>query len=131
MAVLTQELKDFVSRPGVTKMLATVGDGGFPNIGPKGSTFVLDDESLAYAEAIGKHHYENVKRNPAVAIACVDWETREGYRFLGEAELYSSGEIYDHIARQLPGGYKPVAGVRVRVQAVYSLSAQSAGERVL
>ena len=131
MAVLTQELKDFVSRPEVTKILATVGEGSLPNIGPKGSIRVFDDESLAYAEVTGKQHFRNVQHNPAVAIACVDWQTREGYRFLGEAELHSSGEVYDRVAAQLPQGYKPVAGVRVRVQAVYSLSGPQAGERIL
>jgi len=123
MVVLTQKLKDFVSRPEVTKILATVGEGSLPNIGPKGSIRVFDDESLAYAEVTGKQHYRNVQRNPAVAIACVDWQTRDGYRFLGEAELHPSGEVYDRVAAQLLSmGYKPVAGVRVRVQAVYSLS---------
>ncbi len=132
MAVLTQELKDFVSRPEVTKILATVGEGSLPNIGPKGSIAIFDDESLSYAEVTGKQHYRNVQGNSSVAIACVDWGTREGYRFLGEAELHTSGEVYDRIAeRMIAMGYKPVAGIRVRVKAVYSLSGPQTGERVL
>ncbi len=129
--MLTQELKEFVSRPGVTKILATIGDGGFPNIGPKGSTCVYDDQSLAYAEATGKHHYENIKSNRKVAIAVMDWETREGYRFVGEAQLHTSGAVFDRLVENAQGRYQPLLGVQVLVNEVYALSAGKAGERIL
>jgi hypothetical protein len=131
MVKLTQEIKDFVARPEVAKVLATINPDGSPNIGPKMSTHVLDDESLAYAEVTAKHHYENVKRDPRVAIAVVDWTGRAGFRFIGEAEIHESGELYDKVASRLPPEWRPRAAVRVKVTEVHSLSGPQAGERIL
>ena len=131
MAKLTQEMKDLVARAEVAKLLATVNPDGTPNIGPKRSTHVLDDESLAYAEVVGKHHYENVKRDPRVAIAVVDWTGNAGFRFIGEAEVHESGELYDLEASRLPPEWKPKAAVRVKVTEVHALSGAQAGERIL
>ena len=131
MVKLTQEMKDLVGRVEVAKVLATINPDGTPNVGPKMSTHVLDDGSLAYAEVTAKHHYENVKRDPRVAIAVVDWAGRAGFRFIGEAEIHESGELYDLEASRLPPEWKPRAAVRVKVSEVHSLSGPQAGERIL
>lgn len=131
MLELTQEMKDFVARADVGKMLATVGPDGFPNIGPKGTIQVYDDASLAYCEMVGKHHYQNLKGNPRVAVACVDFAGRQGYRFVGEAELHESGEVYDKVKAKLPPAVQPKAVVRIKVSQVYALGGPQVGERVL
>ena len=132
---LTEELKQFVSRPEVVKVLATINEDGSPNIGPKGSIQVYDDESLAYAEMMGKHHYRNVQRDRRVAIACIDAQERKGYRFEGEAEAHESGEVFDRmaawIAARLSPQLKPKLGVRVPIKAVYGLGGAEAGEKLL
>jgi len=136
MAVkLTEEMKEFVSRPEVAKILATVNEDGSPNIGPKGTIQVYDDESLAYAEMMGKHQYRNIQRDRRIAIACIDWQGRTGYRFEGEAEVHESGEVYDRMADWLAAKFsaaiKPKLAVRVPIKAVYGLGPAEAGERVL
>ena len=132
MAVkLTQELRDFISRREVVKVIATINEDGSPNIGPKGSTHVYDDESLAYAEVTGKHHYHNVRRNTHVAIACIDWQKGEGYRFVGEAELHEAGDVFDQVAGRLPSHIKPKAAVRIPIREVYGLGGAQAGEKLL
>jgi predicted pyridoxine 5'-phosphate oxidase superfamily flavin-nucleotide-binding protein len=131
MIELTQEMKDLVARVEVAKFLATINPDGTPNIGPKRSTHLLDDGSLAYAEVTAKHHYENVKRDPRVAIAVVDWTGNVGFRFVGEADVHESGELYDEEARRLPPQWKPRAAVRVKVTEVHALSGPQAGERIL
>lgn len=131
MVTLTQEMKDLLARAEVAKMLATINPDGSPNIGPKMSTHVLDDEHLAYAEVVAKHHYENVKRDPRVAIAVVDWTGGAGFRFIGEAELHESGELYDLEASRLPPEWKPKVAVKVKVTEVHALSGPNAGDRVL
>ena len=128
---LTEELKEFVSRPEVTKILATINEDGSPDIGPKGTTQVYDDESLAYAEFTGKRHYRNVQRDNRIAIACIDWQERNGYRFEGKAEVYESGEVFDRVAGKYPPERRPKLVVRVPVTAVYALSGTEVGERVL
>lgn len=131
MVQLTQEIKDFVSREGVGKVLATISQDGLPNIGPKGSTHVYDDGSLAYAEIVGKHHYQNVKSNSSVAIACIDFANRLGYRFVGEAKVYESGEVFDKVSSRIPPALKPRAVVLVKVSAVYALGGPQVGEKIL
>jgi predicted pyridoxine 5'-phosphate oxidase superfamily flavin-nucleotide-binding protein len=131
MVQLTQEIKDFVSRGDVGKVLATISADGFPNIGPKGSIHVYDDSSLAYAEMVGKHHYENVKSNPRVAIACIDFPNRQGYRFLGEADVHESGEVFDKVSGRMPPAMKTRAVVLVKVNEVYALAGPQVGERIL
>lgn len=131
MVQLSQEIKDFVSRGDVGKVLATVSPDGLPNIGPKGSIHVYDEGSLAYAEIVGKHHYQNVRSNPRVAIACIDFASREGYRFLGEAEVHESGEVFDKVSGRIPPALKARAAVLVRVEEVYALGGAQVGEKIL
>lgn len=128
---LTQELKDFIARTDIVRILATASPDGVPNIGPKGSISLCDDQSLVYIEGIGKHHYENVKQNPKVAIACVHWESKEGYRFVGEAEVHSSGPLYERLTARLPATSKAAAVVQVRIDEVHALAPQKAGTRIL
>ena len=129
---LTQELKDFVSRPEVVKVLATVNEDGSPNVGPKMTIHVFDDESLAYAEVTGKRHWRNVRQDARVAIACIDWQKMEGYRFVGEAEVHREGDVFERINALIPPKFpRPQAAMRLPISEVYTLSFRSPGERLL
>jgi predicted pyridoxine 5'-phosphate oxidase superfamily flavin-nucleotide-binding protein len=131
MVQLTQEMKDFVGRSDVAKVLATVGPDGYPNIGPKGTIRVYDDGSLAYLEMIGKHHFENLKGNSRAAIACVDFAGRQGYRFVGDAELHESGEVFDKLTEPFPPDRRPKAVVVMKVERVYALGGAQVGDQIL
>lgn len=128
---LTQEIKDFVAQPGVGKVLATVSADGFPNIGPKGTIQVYDDGSLAYCEFVCKHHYANAKANPKVAIACIDFAGRQGYRFVGEAEVVEAAGELERLKDRIPLATRAKAVVLVRVNEVYGLGGQQVGEKIL
>ena len=66
--------------------VATSGDDGTPDIGPKGSVFVADASHLAYLEYTGGGHLANLRRNARVAVVCFDPEAEPRYvRFYGEA----------------------------------------------
>lgn len=125
---IPKELVDFVSRPDVVKILATVNSDGSPNVGPKASTQICDDGSLAYAEFVGKRHFNNVNHDKHIAIAAVDWTKREGYRFVGQAEVHQSGPIYDKVRETVPG--PPKAVVRLIVERIDILSSRKAGEQL-
>jgi len=132
MPKLTEALKAFIARPEVVKILATVNPDGSPNIGPKATTHLFDDESVAYLEVAGGRHWENVRRDPTVVVACIDWEGREGYRLIGEAEVHQSGEVYERILQKFfkPDKPPPKGGVRIRVKEVHLLRPGKAGEKV-
>jgi predicted pyridoxine 5'-phosphate oxidase superfamily flavin-nucleotide-binding protein len=131
MVQLTLEMKDFVGRQDIGKVLATVSPDGYPNIGPKGTIHVYDEGSLAFIEFVGKQHYENLKSNPRVAVACIDFAGRQGYRFIGDAQLHESGEVYDKLSAPFPPERKPKAAVVIKVGRVYALGGAQVGEQIL
>lgn len=129
MAILTEEMKKMISEQQC--FIATADKAGRPNLGPKRSTRVLDDETIMFVEATAKKTYANVKENPQVAIAVVDVSKMDGYRFVGPATVIESGELFDKVSAEMQkAGIKPVAVVTVKVEEIYSLKAGKAGERI-
>jgi hypothetical protein len=131
MARLTQEMKDLVAAQQC--FVATVNPDGTPNIGPKRSTRVLDDEHLTFTEVTGNQTWRNVQRGSRVAIAVVDREAMKGFRFVGSPELITTGEIVEQAAAALRarGIMAPVkAVVRIRVDGIYNLGIPDAGQQI-
>ena len=78
--------------------VATSGEDGTPDIGPKGSVFVADAAHLAYLEYTGGGHLANLRRNARVAVVCFDPEAEPRYaRFYGEAQLLETGALRDEL----------------------------------
>jgi predicted pyridoxine 5'-phosphate oxidase superfamily flavin-nucleotide-binding protein len=131
MAKLTQEMRELIAAQQC--FVATVNPDGTPNIGPKRSTRVLDDDHLAFTEATGNQTWRNVQAGSRVAIAAVDRETMKGFRFVGSPELITAGEIFDQsvAALRARGIMAPVkAVVRIRVDGIYNLGIPGAGELI-
>lgn len=99
MAKLTEEMKKMIGENQC--FIATVSSEGLPNIVPKQSTRVLDDDTLMFVEVTGKKTYQNLSANPAVSIGVVNKERNDGYRFNGKAELIKEGPLFDKVTKQL------------------------------
>ena len=80
---------------------ATVCADGTPNLSPKGTTTVFDDEHLIFAHIHSPQTVRNLQRNPAIEINVVDPILRKGYRFKGQATVHSDGEMYERGLRVL------------------------------
>lgn len=131
MAKLTQEMKELVGAQQC--FIATVNPDGSPNVGPKRSTRVLDDEHLIFTEVTGKQTWRNVLRGSRVAVAVVDRETMKGFRFVGAPETITSGEIFDQAVATMRarGIMAPVKGVvRIKIDGIFNLGLPGAGEPV-
>lgn len=130
MANLTQEMKDMIANQQC--FVATVNPDGTPNIGPKRSTRVLDDEHLAYNEVTAKQTWGNVSKGSKVAIAVVDREKMKGFRFVGTPEIVTSGVIYDQAVAvmQKASMPPPKAVIKVRIDKIYNLGMPGAGEPI-
>ena len=111
--------------------VATSGDDGTPDIGPKGSIFVADAGHLAYLEYTGAGHLANLRRNARVAVVCFDPEAEPRYvRFYGEAELLETGALRDELRARV----NPIelaqdpddAGVIVRIRVDEVVSGRTA-----
>ena len=122
MAKLTEEMKALIGSQ--QPFIATASPDGVPNIGPKASTHVVDDEHIVFYELTGGRTWENLQKNPKVAIAVVDRNAMQGYRFVGKAELITEGELYEgakKLAEMMNMPAPPKATVKVKVEEIYDL----------
>src|SRR5947207_380190 len=74
--------------------VATVCPDGTPNLSPKGTTAVWDDDHLYFADIASPGTVDNLRHNPAIAVNVVDVVARRGYRFKGMAEVVTEGPLY-------------------------------------
>jgi predicted pyridoxine 5'-phosphate oxidase superfamily flavin-nucleotide-binding protein len=94
--LLTDDMKRVV-REQTLGFVATVCPDGTPNLSPKGTTTVWDDDHLVYADLASPGTTANLRENPAVEVNVVDVVTRTGYRFKGRAEVHVDGPRFDEV----------------------------------
>ena len=95
MGILTEDMKRTVREQGMA-FVATVCSDGTPNLSPKGTIAVWDDDHLIFADLASPQTMTNLRNNPAIEINVVDAFLRKGYRFKGTARINNSiadGEI--------------------------------------
>ena len=80
MGILTNDMMRMVNEQQLG-FIATVCPDGTPNLSPKGTTAVWDDEHLVFADVCSPNTIANLRHNPAVEINIVDMLLRKGYRF--------------------------------------------------
>jgi putative heme iron utilization protein len=88
-------------------LLATEGEDG-PNISPKGSMMIFDDDHLAYWERSKKQALANLQKNPRVVMMYANMAAQRAgviesgfLRFYGVAELHEDGPIHAAIFARL------------------------------
>jgi hypothetical protein len=96
--MFTAEMKKLV-REQRLGYVATVCPDGTPNLSPKGTTAVWDDDHLIFADIRSPRTVANLAHNPAVEINVVDWFTRQGYRFKGPAVVHVAGPLFEEALR--------------------------------
>jgi predicted pyridoxine 5'-phosphate oxidase superfamily flavin-nucleotide-binding protein len=94
MAVLSADMKRIVEEQRLG-FVATVCADGTPNLSPKGTTAVWDDDHLVFANIRSPGTIANLRRNAGVEINVVDPFARRGYRFKGTASILESGAEYE------------------------------------
>jgi hypothetical protein len=100
MVALTAEMKRVVLEQRLG-FAATVCPDGTPNLSPKGTTTVLDDDHLLFADIWSPQTVRNLEDSPAIEINVVDPVVRKGFRFKGCATLHSAGDVYERGLRLL------------------------------
>ena len=78
-------------------LLATASADGKPGIGYRGSVLAYDDSTLAYWERMFRQGSDNVAANPYVVILYRNPETKQAWKFFGEAEVYPEGAIREDV----------------------------------
>ncbi len=103
MGILNDDMKRIVTEQRLG-FVATVNEDGTPNLSPKGTMMVRDDDSIMFAEIRSPQTVANLKRNPSAEINFVDPISRKGYRFKGRLRLVlpTDGE-YDALFENFAG----------------------------
>lgn len=112
---------------------ATVSRDGLPDIGPKRSLRVYDDTTLIFNENTGGQTLRNINEGSKMAIAVIDREALDGYRFVGSPEVFSEGKPFDDACAfaETAGMKMPKFAVLVRIEEIYTLrSGPTAGQKL-
>jgi hypothetical protein len=124
MANIPKHVQEFFQ--GKTAWVATTAREGVPNVTPKGTVRVTDDQHVIFADLFSLKTRQNLEQNPHVAVTVIDPATAKGYQIKGTAELVSSGPLYDQMAKELkqssPSLPSPKYVVEIAVDSVYDQS---------
>jgi predicted pyridoxine 5'-phosphate oxidase superfamily flavin-nucleotide-binding protein len=124
MVSIPKHVQEFF--PGKLAWVATATPDGVPNVTPKGTVKILDDQHLIFADLFSLKTRQNLDRNPRVAVTVIDPSTHKGYQIKGTAELMSSGPLYEQLAAELKGASAslppPKYVVKISVDSVYDQS---------
>ncbi|HCG90981.1 MAG TPA: flavin-nucleotide-binding protein [Dehalococcoidia bacterium] len=96
MGILTEDIKKMVRQQRMG-FIATASQDGLPNLSPKGTMAVWNDDCLMFADLGSPHTIANLMINPVCEINIVDYFARKGYIFKGCAEILTEGELFDQI----------------------------------
>ncbi len=101
MVKLSEEAKKIISEVRVAQV-ATASQNGMPNVSPRGSLRVLDDEHVTFNESGRGEMYTlaNLRENPQLSAIVFDPATRHGCRIWGKTEILESGELFDTISAE-------------------------------
>jgi predicted pyridoxine 5'-phosphate oxidase superfamily flavin-nucleotide-binding protein len=113
MATLTDEMKQIVERQRLG-FVATVCADGTPNVSPKGTLCVLDDDHLMFADIRSPGTVANLRGNPNIEVNVVDPFVRKGYRFKGRAEVLEAGTKFEQLVTVVGSRGLPDAPRRIR-----------------
>jgi predicted pyridoxine 5'-phosphate oxidase superfamily flavin-nucleotide-binding protein len=112
MGILTDDMKRVVAEQKLG-FVATVCADGTPNLSPKGTTEVWDDDHLIFVDLASPGTVANLRQNPAIEINLVDQLVRKGYRFKGTAAVFERGALFEAVVAQRleRGATNPVSSV--------------------
>ena len=102
MGILTEDMKRVIGENRLG-FYATVCPDGTPNLSPKGTTYVYDDDHLAFVDLGSPGTLSNLAQNPSIEISMVDLFVRKGYRFKGTATIVTEGLVFDEIRNSFQG----------------------------
>src|SRR5262245_39719757 len=94
MGVLTADMRRVVEEQRLG-FFATVCPDETPNVSPKGTIAVWDDDHLIFANIRSPGTLANLRQNPNIEVNVVDPVLRKGYRFKGIATIVDAGAVHD------------------------------------
>ena len=93
MGILTADMQRVIERE--LGFVATVGSDGAPNLSPKGTIAVWDEDHIVFADLRSPGTVSNLRSNPSVDVNVVDQLSRKGYRLAGRAVIHTEGPDFE------------------------------------
>jgi len=93
MGILTADMQRLVEAE--LGFVATVCPDGTPNLSPKGTIAVWDDDHLVFADVRSPGTVENLRSNPSIEVNVVDQLVRKGYRFKGTGTVHTDDDVFE------------------------------------
>lgn len=120
--ILSNKIREFLERQKLG-FVATVSPENKPNVSPKGTIIVWDDNHLAFADIRSPDTLKNLSSNNYVEINVIDPILRRGYLFCGQTKTLQSGNEYDQILK-----FYRKAGVSSPIGAIFLVNVNSVEE---
>ena len=117
MGILTDDMKRALTEQRLI-FVATVCPDGTPNLSPKGTIMVWDDDHILFTDLASPGTMGNLEQNPAIEINTVDVFARHGYRFKGVAEIHKGDDVYEAVLERMRSGPSTLHGLDSRVRSV-------------
>ena len=84
MGKITEWMKEVVDNNSIG-FYATVDEHGAPCVSPKGTSVMLDEDTIAFGHIRSANTVANIMANPKIEVNFVDVLTRRGFRAKGNA----------------------------------------------
>jgi uncharacterized protein len=125
MGIITSDMRAVIQAAHLC-FAATVTPDGRPNLSPKGTIRVWDDDHIFFLDIASPGTRTNLASNPLIEVNVVEQLSRRGYRFFGRAELHRDGDVFREATNRVfgeEGAKYPVEGVvLIEVERAESLS---------
>lgn len=131
MAKLTDDMRNMIETQ--LAYISTVDKDGNPNVGPKRSMRLYDENTLVYNENTGRQTMKNILETGKASVAYAVREKLKGFRFSGKAEIQAEGKMYEEAVEWAKGkmGVPKAVGI-IHIEKIFLLdSGQNAGIEVL
>jgi hypothetical protein len=125
MGVITSDMRAIIQAAHLC-FAATVTPDGKPNLSPKGTIRVWDDDHIFFLDIASPGTRANLKSNPFIEVNVVEQLSRRGYRFFGRARLHRDDEVFREATKRIYGE----EGARYPADAVVLIEVERAEEVV-
>ncbi len=86
---------------------ATVSPEGMPNLSPKGTIRVWDDQHLFFLDIASPGTRANLQARPWMELNVVDQLSRRGYRFFGPVTVHVGDAVFEDAMRRVHSVEQP------------------------
>jgi predicted pyridoxine 5'-phosphate oxidase superfamily flavin-nucleotide-binding protein len=96
--MLIDDIRSFLGSK-IFLMVGTSNEKGVPNVAPK-VLLKFDEKAIYLADYVFGRTWQNIKVNPFVSLATVNFDTLVGYQINGSVEIIEAGKVYEQLCKE-------------------------------